>query len=158
MGWQKRSTRKIYDSMSEHGFMIRCWSGNIIGFKVKFKACSICSIANSLNVAGEEPDCKTNQEGASGGMEAGVALELCVALHDESRHSIFVEDIVSNDYSTMRAYLTHDDNSKFFPRITVPTFLTDPSHRIKVIFSPIFTLTKGATKNPRQCNKIDALG
>ena len=35
MGWQKRSTGKVYDSISGHGFMIGCRTGNVIGFRVK---------------------------------------------------------------------------------------------------------------------------
>ena len=54
-------------------------------------------MANSLNISVEGHDCKINWEGASGGMEEGMALELCIALHDEPKYSIFVEYIVSDD-------------------------------------------------------------
>ena len=68
MGWQKRSTGKVYDSMSGHRFIFGCRTGNIIGFRVKSKACSTCSRANSLNVAPKEHDCQINWDSASGAM------------------------------------------------------------------------------------------
>ena len=160
MGWQKRSTGKIYDSMSGHGFMIGCRTGNIIGFKVKSKTCSVCSKANFLNIPTEEHGCRINYEGSSGGMEAQVALELCTSLHDDSGYSVCVHQIVSDDDSTMRSHLQYEDNSgkgKLPAHIPVPTFLADPSHRVKVMSSPIFKLAQGGTKDPRQCKKIDAL-
>ena len=112
---------------------------------------------NFLNAAVEVHSCEINWKGASGGIEADVSLELCIALHDESNHSIFVEYIVSGYDSTMRAHLTHDGKYKLPTPIPVPTFFVDPSHRIKVMYVPIFALAKGVSKNPRQCKKIDAL-
>ena len=157
MGWQKRSTGKIYDSMSGHGFIIGCRTGNIIGFKVKSKSCSVCLKANYLNIPTKEHGCRINYEGSSGGMEAQVALELCVSLHDDSDYNIFVEYIVSDDDSTMRAHLQYDGKGKLPIHIPIPIFLADPSHRVKVMSSPIFKLAQGETKDPRQCKKIDAL-
>ena len=72
MGWQKRSTGKLYDSLSDHGFIFGCKTGNISGFRVKSKACSTCALANSLNVAPEDHKYQLNWDGASGAMEAGV--------------------------------------------------------------------------------------
>ena len=107
MGWQKRSTGKLYDSLSGHGFIFGVRTGNVIGFQVKSKCCSKCSIANSLNKPAEEHDCTINWEGSSGGMEAAVALDLCIQLHDETDYNIFVDTIVSDDDSTMRAHIQH---------------------------------------------------
>ena len=45
-------------------------------------------------------------------MEAQVALELCVSIHDDYGFNLFVEEIVSDDDSTMRAYLQHDNKGK----------------------------------------------
>ena len=156
MGWQKRATGKIYDSMSGHGFMIGCRTGNIIGFKVKSKSCTVCSKANFLNIPAEEHGCRINYEGSSGGMEAQVALELCITLHDDSGYSVCVHQIVSDDDSTMRAHLQYEDNSekgKLPTHIPIPTFLADPSHRVKVMSSPLFKLAQGETNDPRQCKK-----
>ena len=107
MGWQKRSTGKLYDSLSGHDFIFGVWTGYVIGYNVKSKSCSKCSIANSLNKPAEEHDCQINWAGSSGGMEAAVALNLCIELHDDSGYNIFVQTIVSDDDSTMRAHIQH---------------------------------------------------
>ena len=96
MGWQKRSTGKLYDSLSGHGFIFGCKTGNIIGFRVKSKACSTCALANSLNVAPEDHKCQINWDGASGAMEAGVALEFCIDIHANSGYPIYIEKICSD--------------------------------------------------------------
>ena len=43
------------------------------------------------------------------------------------------------------------------PNIPQPVFLADPSHCIKVMSGPIFSLAKSEGKNPAKCKKIDAL-
>ena len=35
MGWQKRSTGRIYDSLSSHRFMIGCVTGNVVSVGVR---------------------------------------------------------------------------------------------------------------------------
>ena len=37
MGWNKRSTGRVYDSPSGHAFMVGCHSGNVISFGVLAK-------------------------------------------------------------------------------------------------------------------------
>ena len=77
MGWQKQSTGKLNDSLSGHGFIFGCKTGNIIGFRVKSKACSTCLRAKLLNVPPpDDYDCRINWDGSSGAIEASVALEL----------------------------------------------------------------------------------
>ena len=130
---------------TSHGFTIGCRTGNIIGYGVKSKACSTCTRVNFLNSTPEEHDCRINWEGASGGMEAGLALDLCIGIHG-SDYDIFVEHIVSDDDSKMRAHLRLDGKGKLPTSIPIPTFYANPSHRIKVMASPIFKLVNG-TKN-----------
>ena len=38
MGWNKRSTGQVYDSLSGHGFIIGCKTGNVIGYGVSKKS------------------------------------------------------------------------------------------------------------------------
>ena len=90
MGWQKRSTGKLYDSLSGHGFIFGCKNGNIIGFRVKSKACSICSNTNSPNIPAEEHDCRVNWDGGSEAMEAKVVLELYITLHDDRKRIRYI--------------------------------------------------------------------
>ena len=157
MGWQKRSTGKIYDSLSGHAFIIGAITGKVIGYKVKSKSCSKCKTANTLDIDAEEHDCQINFDGSSGAMEAAVALELCIQLHD-GEYDVYVEKIVSDDDSTMRAHLRHvSQGGKLPDRIPPPIFLADPSHRIKVMAKPLFKMAKSESKDPERCKKIDAL-
>ena len=91
-------------------------------------------------------------------MEAGVALKLCIDLHNSSGLDVYVESICSDDDSTMRAHLQHASNNGKLPdRIPTPNFLADPSHRIKVTASPFFKMAQGETKDPMRCKKIDVM-
>ena len=158
MDWQKHSTGKVFDRISGHGFIVGCRTVDIMSYRVKNKSFSLCNRANSLNATPEDHDCQINWEDGSGGREAGVALELCISIHDHSNFDIFIEQIVSDDDSTMRAHLQHDGKCKLPPHIPIPTFLTEPSHRIKVMSTPIFELAQGTTKDPRKCKKLMRLG
>ena len=123
MGWQKRSTGKLYNSLSGHGFIFGCKTGNIIGFRVKSKACSICSQANSLNLPLKDHQCEINWDGASRAMEAGMALELCINIHDNSGYPIYIEKIYLDNNSTMRAHLQQQLMAKAsYQIISVPPF------------------------------------
>ena len=55
----------------------------------------------------------------------------------------------------MHAHLTQNDTGTIPPSIPVTTFLTNPSHRIKVMPAPIFALAKQVSKNSRQYKKMD---
>ena len=94
--------------------------------------------------------------GSSKAMEASAALQLLVALHDRG---ISIEFIVSDDDSTMRATLQHigtHKNGKLRLDVLVPTFLCDPSHRIKVMVKDIFVMALSSDAKC-ECKKIDAL-
>jgi len=91
-------------------------------------------------------------------MEVVVALELFIDLHDNSGYYIFVEAIVSNDNSTMRAHISHTiEGGKQPYHITDPQFLVDPSHCIKVMASSFFKLVQAKTKDPKIYKKINAM-
>ena len=67
-------------------------------------------------------------------MEAGFALEICIDLHDNIEFSIYVEQIVSDDDSTIRAHTQHAERGcKLWNYIHPPIFFTDPNHHIKVM-------------------------
>ena len=103
MGWQKCSTGNIYESLSGHAYIIGVITGKIIGFMVNSKSYSKCKTGNRLDIDVEEHDYQINFDGSSGAMEAAVALELCIALHDGD-YEVFLEKIVSDDDITMRAH------------------------------------------------------
>ena len=155
--WQKISTGNLFDSLSGHAFIIGARTGNIIGFRVKSKSCSKCKTANVFDQAPDDHECQINWERASGAMEAAVALEICIDLYDGD-YAIFIKKIVSDDDSTLRSHLVHEEQGGKLPlRIPPPEFLADPSHRIKVMSGPIFSLAKSEGKNPAKCKKIDTL-
>ena len=73
-------------------------------------------------------------------MEASAALEIVLDLH---KKGVSVENIVSDDDSTMRAHLKHEGTGKkaALPKdVHQPIFLCDPSHRIKVMVKEVFAL------------------
>ena len=157
MGWQKRSTGKLYDSLSGHAYKIGCRTGEIIGLRVKCKKCTICRKANKRGIPAPEHKCTINWTGASGAMEAGVALEMVKKLCEDYDGRLYTEYIVSDDDSSMRSHLRHiDDGGKLPPNVPQPTFLADPSHRIKTMCSPIYKMITN-TKDPSKCKKIDFL-
>ena len=83
-------------------------------------------------------------------MEATAALELAAM-------GVGVEFIKSDDDSTMRAHLKHigtHANAKLPLDIPQPTFLCDPSHRVKVMVKDIFKLAL-ASKKVSECEKIE---
>ena len=159
MGWQKRSTGRIYDSLSGHGFMIGCSTGKVVDVAVRGKKYNKFTIANKKEVEAKAHYCTVNHNGSSGSMEAIVALDLTTDVHTNSKGKVFIEALVSDDDSTMRMLLKHKDNhpkGKLSCMIPQPTFLADPSHRIKVMAKPFFKMVT-KTKDPRKCKTIDAL-
>ena len=155
MGWQKRATGKLYDSLSGHAYTIGCRTGLIIGLCVKCKKCTVCRTTNKLGVAAAEHDCVINWTGASGAMEAGVALEMVTEMCQNTDGRLYIELLVSDDDSSMRSHLRHFENDGKLPaNVPEPSFLADPSHRIKTMCSPIYKMITG-TKDPRKCKKID---
>ena len=159
MGWNKRSTGRVYDSLSGHAFLIGCRSGKVISFGVRAKKCAKCSRSKRLGTSPVSHFCTINHEGSSGSMEAKPALSLTTELFDKSKARLYLNEIVSDDDSTMRALLKHQSNNDKgrLPRnIPQPDFLADPSHKIKVMSQPFFNIVT-KTKDPNKCKMIDAL-
>ena len=83
-------------------------------------------------------------------MEASAILKM---VEDDFLNRFFVIDIiVSDDDSTMQAVLKHPSkgargqvlkksNGKLHEDIPEPSFLADPSHRVKVVYKNIFPLS-----------------
>ena len=157
MGWQKQSKSKIYDTISGHAYIIGTITGKVIGFMAKSKICSKCKTRNRLGIDVEEHKYQINFDGSSGAMEVTVALELCIQLQDGD-YEVFLEFILSDDDSTMRAHLLHELNDGKLPdRIHPPGLFADPSRSIKVMAKPLFKSSKNESKDPEKCKKIDVL-
>ena len=83
MDWQKKSTGKLYGSLSGYVYKIGCRKGESIGLSVKCKKCSVSHTANWFSTVAAEHKYVINWIGASVAMEAGVALEMVTNLYNE---------------------------------------------------------------------------
>ena len=92
-------------------------------------------------------------------MEAKLALRLTEQMYDKKNGKVYLQQIVSDDDSTMRSLLQHkknNDKGLLSTNIPQPVFMADPSHRIKVMSKPFFKMVT-TTKDPSKCKIIDAL-
>ena len=83
MGWQKRSTGKVFDSLSGQGYLIGCRSKKVLSFNTMTKSCSICKRSNPNNELPREHGFNVNWEGGSGAMELVLALSLINTLFNK---------------------------------------------------------------------------
>ena len=111
--------------------MIGCRTGNVIDMGVSKKKCKICQRINHTGIDSAHK-CNINAVGSSGAMESEVALRLTKSLHQKWDGRVYITGIVSDDDSTMHAYLQHTDNNhkgKLHSTIPAPTFMADSSHQ-----------------------------
>ena len=157
MGWQKKGSGRQYDSMSGHGFFIGCRTGKVVLCGVLQKLCSICTSYEKRKLPPPEHTCNSNYSGGSGGMEALLCRQLVEEIHFRSDGMMKVEDLVTDDDSTLRDHCSSEENGgKLRSGVSQPKFLADPTHRTKVMVRPIFGLVQ-STKNPDEVKMIDAL-
>jgi hypothetical protein len=157
MGWSKRSSGRHFDSMTGHGFLIGGRTKNVIAMGVMKKRCRICMRSSRCGVEPPVHSCVVNHFGSSGAMESTLALKLTKQIFEDSKHRVYLEEIVTDDDSTLRSHLQNEHKGGKLPdMIPQPKFLADPSHRIKVMISPIFKLVT-KTKDPSKCKNLDAL-
>ena len=87
-------------------------------------------------------------------MEAGTTLEMTPTLSKDLDRRIHVEKLVTNDDSSIRFHLRHTTNGgKLEADLPQSKFLTDPSHRIKTMYSTIYKMAIN-TKDPNKRKKI----
>ena len=149
MGLNKRSFGNMYDYLSGHVFYIGCLSQQIICAIVTAKQCRICSLNKLKGIEPPEHNYPKHYTGSSKAMEADATLTIYEELYYESQKKIILQYIVSDDDSSMRKILKHSINhpkGKLKPEILELEWLTDLSHKTKVIAKPIFALAN-ATKS-----------
>ena len=162
MGWSKRSSGNIYNSLSGHSFLVGCHSKIILGAQVLSKQCSVCTSAESKGVTPRDHECPKNFTGSSKAMEAHAALSLVKELDEESDSRLYVEAFVTDDDTSIRALLNHDlsknktGKGKLPLHIPVPRWLADPSHRTRVVARVIFGLVT-LRAGDGELKKVDAL-
>ena len=166
MGWQKISSGRIYDSSSRHAFIIGERSKGIIVMVLYSKACRKCYAAENRGEETEEHECPKNFDGSSKSMEASAILKM---VEDALYNRFFIiYVIVSNNDSMMWAVLKHpskgargrnlkSSKGKLHTEIPKPSFLADPSHRVKVVAKYIFSIVNEIRDLRCGCTKSDAL-
>lgn len=134
-GWNKRSTGRVYNSLSGNTFLIGCRSGNVIHFDTRAKKCAKCARTKRL-VTNTSPHRFTiNHERSGRSMEAKLTLDLTKELFAK-KGAVWLKQVVSDDDPTIRALLQHTSNHSkgILPsHILQPLFLADPPHRIKLM-------------------------
>ena len=166
MGWQKRSSGRRYDSSNRHAFIIGARRKGIIGMVIYSKACQKCDAAEKIREEAEEHECPNNFEGSLKIMEASTIRKM---VEDAFYNRFFIIDvIVSNNDSTMRAVIKHpykgargqvlkSSKGKLPTEIPEPSFLADPSHRVKVVEKHIFSIINKSRDLRCGCTKADDL-
>jgi hypothetical protein len=107
MGWQKRATGRVYDSLSGHGYMVGCSTGKVISMGVLCKKCSTCRANNKKGIEPPLHACPINQSGSSGGMESKLCCELLDEMCAEFEGLVVIGSLVTDDDSTIRSHCTN---------------------------------------------------
>ena len=130
------------------------------------KARQKCYASEKRGEEAEEHEFPKNSEGSSKIMEASTILKMVEdALYN---HFFIIDDIVSDDDSTMRAVIKHpsicvrgqvlkSSKGKIDEEIPDPSFLAYPSHHVKVAAKHIFSIVNESRAQRYGCTKADAL-
>ena len=130
------------------------------------KAFRKCDSAEKRGEEAEEHEYPKNFEEISKIMEASAILKM---IEDALYNRDFtIEFIVSEDDSTMRAVLKHPligvrgqvlktPKGKLDEEILEPSFLADPTHRVKVVAQHIFSIVNESRAQQCGCTKADAI-
>ena len=92
-------------------------------------------------------------------MEVDAALHLYKILFNDNDIKVFLKVIVADDDSSMRALIRHPDNNskgKLLLEIPDPEWLSDLSHRTKVVAKPFYSLDL-LPKSQSTCTNVDAM-
>ena len=157
MAWQKRSTGRVYDSVSGHAYMVGCESGKVISMGVLAKTCAVCRRCNIRGIEPSPHSCTINYDGSSGGMESTLCVELLEKISGDYEERVHVGELVTDDDSTIRSRCQNKkDGGTVRDDVRTPVLLADPGHRVKVMGKAIFKLV-GKTKKKDEVKTIDAL-
>jgi hypothetical protein len=143
MGWQVRSSGNKYGSSTCHGLLIGAYTKKILDSVVYNKKCKTCTKHHkkhsSVDVPVKKHHCIKIFDGSSKSMEAAALVQMIIRMPDEKGASI--STIISNDDSNGRAKAQHIKNGGALPpHVEEPTFMADPSHRIRVFARAIYNL------------------
>ena len=94
MGWQKRSSRRRYDSSSVHAFIIGARRKGIIRMVLYSKACRNFDAEENRREEAEEHECTKNFEGILKSMEDSAILKV---VKDAFYNCFFIIDFIVSD-------------------------------------------------------------
>jgi len=160
MGWQKKSSGRRFDSLSDHAFFIGLVTKKIIGVILFCNSCQKCSKAALRGVTVEEYLCPKKCFGAWKSMEADVVVLLITELFNEYNKKVFVQYFLDDNDSTTRSLLVKpEDKNKgklplIYPKDII--FWADINHWIKYMVIPLFALAQ-VPNSISSCTKGDAL-
>ena len=138
MAWPTKGSGRSYNSHTGFGQCVGVYSKKVLDSKIYCRVCRGCDVANRLNKKTKQNhECVKNWEGSSKSMEPAAIVDMVT---NAPKKGYIIGSIVSDDDSTMKAQLRHKqepqnpkDKGKLPLWITEPTFLADPSHRVKVV-------------------------
>ena len=170
MGWNKRSSGHMYDSVSGHGFILGGLTQKVLHHKCMSKQCTKCFAAKEIKETPIPHECPQNHEGSSKSMEVEGIFRIIQESFYDHRYQLAV--IVSDDDSTMKSNLKHSfqqkidnglmsigdwpttekgnkksDNGRLPLSINEPKFLADFNHRVKVIGKCVYALASMAKRD-----------
>jgi len=178
MGWQQRSSGNKYNSVSGHAFCIGGYTKKILDYRVKSKVCNVCDRAIRYKKPIKEHVCPKNHvTGSSKAMEPDAGVEMMIDA--VMKNNVIYSTIICDDDSTIRAVskwsykellklqpsfqwprtlkgLKKSDKGCLPLTVPEPTFLSDPSHRVRVLLRPAFMKSNGPVSLERP-SKADCL-
>ena len=179
MGWQQRFSRNKYNSVSVHAFCVGGYTKKILDYHVKSQVCNVCDRAIQYKKPIKKDVCPTKNHvtGSSKAMEPDAGVEM--RIDAVAKYNVVYSTIICDDDSTIRAVskwsckellklqpsfqwprtlkgLTKSDKGCLPLTIPEPNFLSDPSHRIRVLLRPAFLKANGPVSLERP-SKADRL-
>ena len=110
-----------------------------------------------MNLPTPQHKCNANHDGYSDSMESTLCRLMLEEVTEKADARVSVGTLITDDDGTLRSHcslLEHEGKLK--EGVPEPTFLADPSHRVKVMLKPIFAMVT-STKNPDEVKHVEAL-
>ena len=102
MGWQQRSSRNEYNSISGHAFCIGGYTKKILEYRVKSKVCNVCERATQYKKQPmKEYVCPKNQvTGSSKVMGPDADVKMMIDAVMKKNHVIYSSTIICDNDSS----------------------------------------------------------
>ncbi len=137
MGWQKRSSGRLYNSQSGVGCAIGQETGKVLDYGVCCKSCSKCTYWKSKGTEPPVHFCSKNFAGSSKAMALHVAVQIVQRI--ESNENLKVANLVMDEdcttLSRVKSVINHDINK-----------YSDIMHVKKRVLGDLYKLQKKSTK------------